>query len=104
MKDKDGFIYVCVNYNNNKQEKPEPTTGTLNVAKQLTCGPFPDYPPEFSPPPALCEEILALITEDQFLFQVEGNNPNPSSQFPGSEAGTDVTLGPGNYVVDEIVT
>ena len=35
---------------------------------------------------------------------MEGNNPDPSSPFPGSEAGTDVTLGPGNYVVDETET
>ena len=90
MKDKDGFVYVCVNYNNNKQEKPEPTMGSLNVAKQITCGPFPTAPPEGAPSPALCDELLALITPDQFLFQVEGNNPDPSSQFPGSPTGTDV--------------
>jgi hypothetical protein len=35
------------------------------------------------------------------FFQVEGNNPDPSSPFPGSPTGTDVTLGPGNYIVSE---
>ena len=47
-----------------------------------------------------CEELLELINED-FIFQVEGNNPDPSSPFPGSPTGTDVTLGPGDYVVSE---
>ena len=34
---------------------------------------------------------------------MEGNNPDPSSLFPGSPTGTDVTLGPGNYVVTETI-
>ena len=47
-----------------------------------------------------CEDLLELINDD-FIFQVEGNNPDPSPPFPGSPTGTDVTLGPGNYVVSE---
>ena len=35
---------------------------------------------------------------------MEGNNPASSSQFPGSATGTDNTLGPGNYVVEETRT
>ena len=32
---------------------------------------------------------------------MEGNNLDPSSPFPGSPTGTEVTLGPGDYVVSE---
>jgi hypothetical protein len=102
------FRFICINNNNNtiveEPIQPEPTTGTLKVSKELTCGPFPLAPPEGAPPPALCEELLAMITEDQFLFQVEGINPDPSSPFLGSPIGTDVRLDAGNYVVNEIVT
>jgi hypothetical protein len=87
---------VCINNNNNiivEQEEPEPSTGTLKVTKEVTC--------EDNTQGQLCEEFEALITEDQFLFQVTGNNPDQSSQFPGSSTGTDVILGPGNYVVTE---
>lgn len=35
---------------------------------------------------------------------MEGNNPNPSSQIPGSPTGTNVRLGTGNYVVNETPT
>ncbi|HJU59440.1 MAG TPA: hypothetical protein VJ583_06800 [Nitrososphaeraceae archaeon] len=50
--------------------------------------------------PGACDILENLITEDQYLFQVIDDNPIPS-QFPGSESGTVVTLGPGNYVVTE---
>jgi hypothetical protein len=74
--------------------EPEPVTATLNVTKQITCQ------DEFQGQD--CSDFEALITEDQYLIQVEGNNPVPS-QFPGSESGTAVTLGPGNYTVSETV-
>ena len=69
----------------------------MNITKVVECRETGTSPI----PGTLCQELLPLITEDQFLFQVEGNSPNPSSQFPGSETGTDVTLGAGNYVVSE---
>ncbi len=47
-----------------------------------------------------CQDSLATITEDQFPFQVTGNNPVPS-RFKGSESGTVVTLDPGDYIVTE---
>ncbi|MGE5634341.1 MAG: hypothetical protein ACM3VV_03865 [Deltaproteobacteria bacterium] len=91
--DNKGIVFICINNNNNEQEEPEPTTATLKVTKQINC---PDDTQGQD-----CEDFEELITEDQFLFQVTGNNPDPSSQFPGSPTGTDVTLGPGNYVVSE---
>lgn len=48
----------------------------------------------------ICTGLEALITADQFLIDVTGNHPVPP-QFDASEAGTVVTLGPGNYVVKE---
>ncbi len=40
---------------------------------------------------------------DDFTITVTGNNPSPS-QFPGSSQGTLVTLGAGEYNIDESVT
>jgi hypothetical protein len=95
--DNNSFKFVCINNNNNTViEEEEPTTGTLKVTKQITCD-------DSSALEGDCEELLELLTEDQFTFQVEGNNPDPSSTFPGSPAGTDVTLGPGDYVVTETI-
>ena len=48
-----------------------------------------------------CDDLRELVNENDFIIQVEGNNPDPSSPFPGSPTGTDVTLGPGDYVVSE---
>jgi hypothetical protein len=91
--DNKGIVFICINNNNNEQEEPEPTTATLKVTKQINC--------QDDTQGQDCEDFEELITEDQFLFQLTGNNPDPSSQFPGSPTGTDVTLGPGNYVVSE---
>jgi hypothetical protein len=91
------FRFICINNNNNTvviEQPEEPTTGTLKVTKQITCD-------DSSALEGDCEELLELLTEDQFTFQVEGNNPDPSSTFPGSVTGTDVILGPGNYEVLE---
>ena len=71
----------------------EGPTGTLHVTKLVTCA---DENGENSPS---CEELLATITEDQFRIQVLGFSPDPSSPFPGSENGTNVTLGIDNYQV-----
>jgi hypothetical protein len=51
-----------------------------------------------------CGDLLGNITENQFAIQVFGNNPDPSSSFPGSENGTVVTLGPGFYQVIDFPT
>ena len=51
-------------------------------------------------PETACGLIEENITENQFLIEVTDDNPVPS-QFPGSESGTIVTLGAGNYVVSE---
>ncbi len=48
-----------------------------------------------------CEDLLELVNENDYIIQVEGNNPDPSSPFPGSPIGTDVTLSPGDYAVSE---
>ena len=70
---------------------------TLNVTKLVTCE---DENGENSPS---CTDLLGNITEDQFSIQVFGNSPDPSSSFPGSEAGTLVTLGSGDYQVFDTV-
>jgi hypothetical protein len=87
--------YVCINNNNNDVvEAEEPTTTTLKVTKQITCEDEIEDD---------CEDLLELVNENDYIIQVEGNNPDPSSPFPGSPppTGTDVTLGPGDYVVSE---
>jgi len=66
----------------------------LNVTKLVTCE---DNNGENSPS---CADLLENITEDQFSIQVTDDNPVPSL-FDGSEARTLVTLGPGNYEVNE---
>src|SRR5215216_1984305 len=105
--DSDNFRFVCINNNNNTvvavNEPPseEPTTGTLNVIKQVSC--TDQRPPNsISVQQAVtpCQLFEELITENSFIIRVEGNNPIPS-QFPGSPEGTEVTLGPGNYRVIE---
>ena len=70
---------------------------TLNVTKLVTCE---DENGENSPS---CSDLLGNITEDQFSISVIGNTPDPSSSFPGAEAGTLVTLDPGIYQVLDIV-
>ncbi len=66
----------------------------LNVTKLVTCE---DENGENSPS---CVDVQGNITEDQFSIQVTDDNPVPSL-FDGSENGTLVTLGPGNYNVTE---
>jgi len=64
-------------------------SSTLNVTKTLTCSTSGLYP-EF------CENL----GPEDVLITVTGNNPNPD-EFPGSSEGTLVTLGAGDYRVNE---
>jgi hypothetical protein len=94
------FKFVCINNNDNNvivvnETTPIPPTATLTVIKQITCEDETEGD---------CEDLLELITEDDFRFQVEGNNPDPSTTFPGSLTGTVVTLGPGDFNVTEIIS
>jgi hypothetical protein len=105
-KKKDKGIDCIINNNNtnsniggggNQTIPPEPSKATLNVTKLVTCE---DTTLSVVAPVDRCAALEQLITEDQFLIQVTDDNPI-SSQFPGSESGTVVTLGAGNYVVTE---
>jgi hypothetical protein len=58
---------------------PTPTTATLTVIKNV---------------------IARNFKASDFQISINGNNPNPAS-FPGSETGTNVTLGSGAYNVTE---
>jgi hypothetical protein len=92
------LVNICVNVNDNEQVKVSPPETTLTVAKQIECvEESNDFPND-------CEDLLSTLDESDFLFQVTGNNPNPSSEFPGSISGTVVTLNPGDYEVTEIIT
>jgi hypothetical protein len=106
---RDGFTFICINNNENARqgERPTPTEppteppveelATLKVSKAIPCftnGPDPRF---FE----ICDSIHAAISPDLFDISVSGNNPDPSSPFSGSSAGTDVTLGPGNYQISE---
>jgi hypothetical protein len=86
------------NTNNNIAGSGNQTTAkaTLNVTKIVTC----TYLIGGLTPETACGLIEEDITENQFLIEVTDDNPVPS-QFPGSESGTVVTLGAGNYVVSE---
>jgi len=64
---------------------------TLNVIKILQC--------EESDNPGIPVSCETRGPED-FTITVTGNNPSPS-EFPGSEEGTLVTLGAGDYEVNE---
>ena len=104
-KESNGIDNNIINFCKNKHNKivvvteepqtPVEPTAILLVTKQLTCE---------SEIEGVCEDLRTFINENSFLLQVEGNNPDPSSPFPGSVTGTDVTLGSGNYVVSEILT
>jgi len=64
---------------------------TLNVIKILQC-----EEPENPGIPVSC----GTRGPEDFTITVTGNNPSPS-EFPGSEEGTLVTLGAGDYEVNE---
>jgi hypothetical protein len=100
---KQGKGFDCIinnnNTNNNIAGGGNQTTpkATLNVIKNVTC----TYIFGGVSPESACELLEDRITENQFLIEVTDDNPVPS-QFPGSESGTIVTLGAGNYVVSDI--
>lgn len=70
------------------QAQQQDEYSTLNVIKIVQC--------EENGNPVLCEN---LAPED-FTITVTGNNPSPS-QFQDSSQGTLVTLGVGDYFIDE---
>lgn len=99
IKKNKGLDCIINNNNNNIAGDGNQTTqpkATLNVTKNVTCTYiFGAVVPELA-----CGLLEDRITENQFLIEVTDDNPIPS-QFPGSESGTIVTLGAGNYVVSE---
>jgi hypothetical protein len=117
-KKKDKDIDCIINNNNtntnigggNQTIPPEPPEqkANLKVTKNVTCFERIVEPDSFPSVLQLeeenknpsCADLLGNITADQFNIQVTDDNPVPS-QFPGSEAGTIVTLGAGAYTVTE---
>jgi hypothetical protein len=63
---------VCINNNDFAVVEEEPTTATLKVTKQIDCEDQTEGD---------CEDLLELVNENDYIFQVEGNNPDPSSPF-----------------------
>ncbi len=102
------FRFICINNNNNTvsgggEPTPPRQTGNLNVDKLVLCEDERNGDSTLSVQQAAvldCNRILEIITEDQFNIQVTGNDPQPSS-FAGSDPGTIVRLGAGNYQVTE---
>lgn len=102
------LVNVCVNINDNQQIKisgPAPEPSTLTVIKHVSCEDLTISGTDVSVQQEidLCAALLGLVTADQYLIDVIGNHPKPA-QFGGSETGTAVKLGPGNYQVKELVT
>jgi hypothetical protein len=97
-KDKDGFVFVCINNNNNEQggETPPEELANLNVIKTVECNAPGGQPNE----EAVCDYVEANISPEDYQMIVTGNSPDPS-EFPGSSSGTNVELGEGDYTVDE---
>jgi hypothetical protein len=99
---KQGKGIDCIINNNNTNNNiagggnQTTTKATLNVSKIVTC----TYRVGGLAPETACAMLEERITENQFLIEVIDDNPIPS-QFPGSESGTIVTLGAGNYIVSE---
>jgi hypothetical protein len=83
-------------------EPPVANNSNLNVTKLVTCqqvdgsGLFPSIQ-QIS---LGCDDLLNLITEDQFNITVTDTNVSPSN-FNGSEIGTLVTLDAGRFTVTE---
>jgi hypothetical protein len=100
--DEDVVMKCIQNNNDGEKGKPEePTTGTLRVTKQIICN-VEQVSAGISIQQAAtpCQALEELINEDDYNITVTGNNPFPA-QFPGSPSGTDVTLDPGSYVIEE---
>jgi hypothetical protein len=86
----------------NQTIPPGPTTTNLNVTKLVTCQQVDgsSLVPSIQQLSANCDDLLALITEDQFNITVTDTNVSPSN-FNGSEIGTLVTLDAGPFTVTE---
>jgi len=107
--DNNSFKFVCINNNNNtvigegeEPIPPEPTKAQLNVTKLVTCQETDgsSLVPSIQQISLNCDDLLALITEDQFTITVTDTNVSPSN-FNGSETGTLVTLDAGPFTVTE---
>ena len=73
--------------------------GTLTVYKVMLCESTGGSPGNIE----VCDyaiESANFPDPEDYTITVSGNNPTPSS-FPGSEAGTPVSIGAGEYTVDE---
>jgi hypothetical protein len=74
----------------------EDNTASLSISKIIGCESEGGNPSDL----AVCSYVLNNIDPSVFSFLISGNNPNPSN-FPASEAGTDVSLGAGEYRIVE---
>ena len=83
-------------------EPPVANDSNLIVTKLVTCQQVDGsgLVPSIQQLSANCDDLLALITEDQFNITVTDTNVSPSN-FNGSEIGTLVTLDAGPFTVTE---
>ena len=83
-------------------EPPVANDSNLNVTKLVTCQQVDGsgLVPSIQQISLNCDDLLALITEDQFNITVTDTNVSPSN-FNGSEIGTLVTLDAGPFTVTE---
>jgi hypothetical protein len=104
---KDKGIDCIINNNNTNtnigdgNQTPE-QRATLDVTKLVTCQEADDSAlvPSIQQISADCDQLLFVITEDQFNITVTDTNVNPS-EFVGSETGQSVTLDAGPFTVTE---
>ncbi|VFJ14697.1 hypothetical protein [Candidatus Nitrosocosmicus franklandus] len=86
----------------NQPSRPSPggedDLATLSIAKIIGCESRGGSPSDI----AVCSYVLNNVDPSLFSFLISGNNPNPSN-FPASEAGTDVSLDAGDYRIVENV-
>src|SRR5215207_2371442 len=83
-------------------EPPVANNSNLNVTKLVTCQQVDGsgLVPSIQQISLGCDDLLNLITEDQFNITVTDTNVSPSN-FNGSEIGTLVTLDAGRFTVTE---
>jgi hypothetical protein len=83
-------------------EPPVANDSNLNVTKLVTCQQVDGsgLVPSIQQISLGCDDLLSLITEDQFNITVTDTNVSPSN-FNGSEIGTLVTLDAGPFTVTE---
>jgi hypothetical protein len=100
LKDSSG---VCLERESRPNQPPpsdddEDNTASLAVSIIIGCESRGGNPSDL----AVCNFVLNNIEPSVFSFLISGNNPNPSN-FPASEAGTEVSLGTGDYRIVENV-